>query len=104
MPYSPMYTGQTDPPADWQLMDDEENPVNLTGCTMQNIEIRDPKSGFIKNGGTPTITDPVNGFVTYQWLSTDTNQAGTFEIWIKFLNASNKQRIFDPGPWTVIQN
>lgn len=105
MSFTPMYTGQTDPPALWTLLDDTKKPVNLTGYTMIAILIAEQRNpANTRTGGIPTITDAVNGVVTYQWLDSDTSQAGFFFVYIRATNNStSKTRFWDPGPWQVIQ-
>lgn len=106
MAYSPMYTGQTDPPAQWTLFDDANNPVNLTPYTLLPILIVDQKNpSNVRVGGTPTIVgQATNGVIQYQWLASDSSVAGYFNIYVRAQTAGGNVRFFEaPGPWQVVQ-
>lgn len=106
MGYSPMYTHQTDPPAQWTLFDDANNIVNLTNYTLLAILIVDQKNpSNIRVGAVPTVVNAAQGVVNYQWLDTDSAVAGFFNLYVRATNNSTgKVRFFEaPTPWQVIQ-
>lgn len=58
------------------LQDADGNPINLTGSTvrfhMKSLE------GTVVVDSLATITTPLSGVITYDWLTTDTDTAGTY--------------------------
>jgi hypothetical protein len=95
------------------LKDDFGEPneaiVNLTTATSVVFNMRDqgPGKAVKISRGLGTITNRLGGEITYNWGSTDTSTAGTFDAEAEITWGDGKPETFPGGPtggnyWTVI--
>jgi len=77
---SPLYQGDTLPALQATILDDSNNPLDLTGLTLTNfsVVIKNLYTGQVLTGaGFWTVgPDPTKGVVTYSWNAADTATAG----------------------------
>lgn len=67
------------PTLDVALQDDRGRPVNVTGATVV-FHMRNTSDDSVKvDGGTVSAITATKGEVRYEWTTTNTNTAGTFE-------------------------
>jgi hypothetical protein len=74
----PYVVGEIPPPLEYVFLDSSGVPINLTGYTarFQRAEIQ---GGFVDPiTVNATVTDAVNGQVTYTWIAADFPHAGRF--------------------------
>lgn len=69
--------GDTGPNLRLKLLDDEGNPVNLTGFTA-TLRVRLPSADSLKVDAAMTIFDAERGIVEYDWTSADTDETGLY--------------------------
>jgi 5-hydroxyisourate hydrolase-like protein (transthyretin family) len=68
----------TSPSLQATLKDASGSAINLSGASVQiHMEAVD---GTLKVNKTMTVTDQVNGIVEYDWVSGDTDTAGTYYV------------------------
>jgi hypothetical protein len=88
-----------------------ESVVDLTTAGTAFFNMRPEAGGAAKiNRGTATITDAVNGEVTYNWIAGNTDTAGSFQAQVEVIWSDGKPETFPSGPggtddgsgyWTV---
>jgi hypothetical protein len=60
------------------VLEDDDGPIDLTNAASVKVLM---KSGATRVSGRCTIAgDPTTGIVTYQWVSPDTDVAGTYDV------------------------
>ncbi len=70
--------GDTGPSFRAMLLDEDGNPVNLTGFTA-DLRVRLPGADAPKVDTALTIFDAERGIVEYDWTSSDTDEAGLYK-------------------------
>lgn len=60
------------------LLDQDENPIDLTQCTVRFIMRKRGEEAY-KVYQTVTIVDEDSGRIRYNWSAADTDTAGTFD-------------------------
>ena len=69
--------GDTAPKFRAELLDDNGDPVDLSGFTA-DFRIRLPDADTTKIDGGMTVSNTSDGIVEYEWSSGDTDEAGLF--------------------------
>jgi hypothetical protein len=78
-----MKRGDQSPTIKYQLLDDQGDPVDITGFQEVRFLMRPKTESTLTvdadtNSGV-TVTDAANGVVQYEWASGDTDTPGSFE-------------------------
>lgn len=72
--------GDTSPSIEYQLQDDNGDPVDITGYQDVEFHFRKEDVDSIKvnddTSGNVSVTDAANGKVKYEWQTGDTDQSG----------------------------
>lgn len=106
MANSPRYVGFTSPPYNVTLIDDNGNPINLTGVagtaftwTLQNIT----ENITFRGSGTWTVTNAAAGQASYALTSADVATAGNCLVYVTVqLPSESSPREFDPDPLQIL--
>lgn len=72
--------GDTSPALLLQMQDSEQNPVNISGSSVQLIAVDEETGETViteDTTGNLEIVDAINGIVKYPWKSADTENART---------------------------
>jgi hypothetical protein len=64
------------------LLDEDGNPVNLTGFDA-TLRVREPYADALKVDAAMTIFDAERGIVEYDWSATDTDEAAFYKAEIE---------------------
>ena len=73
-----MKQNDTSPAIAAYLLDQDENPIDLTACTVRFIMRKRGETNY-KVYQTVTIVDEDTGRIRYNWDAADTDEAGTFD-------------------------
>lgn len=87
--------GEIPGPALHQFLDNDGNPINLTGFTASiEIESRPVTPGL--GTGTVAITDIPNGIVSYTWVAADMMIVGFYrlQIWVTKAGSALSSDVF----------
>ncbi len=69
-------------------------PFDLTGYTQVRFIMRAAAGGTIKVNATAVIEDAAAGAVRYDWITADTDTAGTYVGEIEAISAGSRKRTF----------
>ena len=75
------------PPLQYQFLDDDGVAINLTGYTVKFHYLRHGSAAVTRNA---TLTTPLSGIVTYQWIAADLNTAGVYKAQFEVGNLTNR--------------
>lgn len=79
-------------------LSDVNGPINLTGASVLFIMKLVTGGAGTKVAAAGTVTDAVNGVVSYQWITADTNVAADYNAEWQITYGTGKQQSFpDPG-------
>lgn len=82
------------------LKDANDQVVNLAACT---VTFKMGTESAAKVTGATTITDTVNGAVSYQWAASDTDTAGVFLGEFEVVNSAGLKETFpNSEPFRVV--
>jgi hypothetical protein len=83
----PFVVGEKPAPLLYQFQDADGNPLNLTGYTVKYV-VKE-RDGALTTFNA-SLTDPVNGKVTYTWIGTEFPTPGTYlsRFWVG--NSTNR--------------
>jgi hypothetical protein len=85
-------------PAFLCALSDANGPINLTGATVLFIMKLYGSSGSTKVASAGTVADALNGIVSYQPVTADTNTAADYSAEWEITYSSGKKQTFpDPG-------
>lgn len=89
MTIGPYVTGEKQSPLTYQFLDSSGTPMNLTGYTAKFITrlVDDPSSAATYSA---SVSDPVNGKVTYTWTGAEIVTPGRH--WSEFWVGNTTQR------------
>ena len=95
-----MYQGDTLPALTKQLLDQNGNIVNLTGCT---VALKTVSGGQTTTtlAGSVTITNATNGNISYAWNAADTATPGSYQLWYVVTTGGGAKE-HSVGPDTLI--
>lgn len=81
-----MYQGDTFPLYNPQLLDENGDPIPLSGITASNLSLVlaliDAPHTAIEGNGRFTINDSAEGIITYAWDADDTATIGTYHRYV----------------------
>ncbi len=101
---TPWYTGQLLPVWTISLVDDNGNPVNLTGAQSVALSFMRADNVETAGAGVAGFGSPLTGGqVTYAPAAADVTTAGMFRVFVK-VTFSGGLLISDPIPWTLVQS
>lgn len=104
MAISPMYVGQTGPPASFTIMTDNNTPFDLTNCTMLPPLIRNTQTNVERSGsGTWSIINASAGVAEYTWTASDTATISENVLYVRF-SLNSLTYTCDPILWEVKQS
>jgi hypothetical protein len=100
---TPWATGQLLPTWVISLVDDNGNPVNLTGATSAALSFLQGNSASVGAGVAAVASPPTLGQVTYAPATADVVSPGTYKV---FVNVTFPSGVLtsDPLPWILVQS
>lgn len=83
MPDFTIKRNDTSPALEYQLQDDGENAIDITGFSEVSFLMRKMAASTLSidddTSGNVSVTDASSGLVRYNWQAADTSTAGEFE-------------------------
>ena len=96
--------GDTAPAISIQIIKESDgSPLDLTSATAKFYMIKKGESTYKINGVAATIFDSINGIITYDWVSQDTDTVGEYEAEFKVTLSGGAIASFPPSGSLIIK-
>lgn len=93
-----MKVGDTSPAFEFQLKDENADPVDITGFNEVRVLIYDRQDGTLlvddNTAGNVSVTDGANGIGQYEWQSGDTSAPGKYQAEIEVTYSDGTKETF----------